>query len=107
MRVAFALCGFAGGVTVPTLCTVTEHGGLKHYTVSNVVLSYAHTSALRASTYHEHSRVRSHITPIPIDFASQGAEVMIGNSVLEPEATHNQTLPTVTMMSLLAMLPHW
>ena len=36
MRVAFALCGFTGGVTVPTLCTVTELCGLEHYTVSNV-----------------------------------------------------------------------
>jgi len=66
MRVAFALCGFAGGVTVPTLSTVAEHGGLKHYTVSNVVLSYAHTSALRASTYCVHS----HNDAYPIDFAS-------------------------------------
>ena len=35
------------------------------------------------------------------------AEVMIGNSIAYPEATHNQTLPTVTVMSLLAMQDHW
>ena len=39
--------------------------------------------------------------------ASQGAEVMIGNSVLEPEAAHNQTLPTVTWVLTLAEQPHW
>lgn len=39
--------------------------------------------------------------------ASQGAEVMIGNSVLEQAATHNQTLPTITVMSMLAAQDHW
>ena len=52
--------------------------------------------------------VESAVTSLPYPLTSlPNAEVMIGNSVLEPEATHNQTLPTVTMMSLLAMLPHW
>jgi len=32
---------------------------------------------------------------------------MIGNSVLEPTATHNQTLPTITVMSLLGLQDHW
>ena len=32
---------------------------------------------------------------------------MIGNSVLEPEATHNQTLPTITVMSMLGLQLHW
>ena len=39
--------------------------------------------------------------------ASQGAVVMIGNSVLEPAATHNQTLPTITFESLLGLQDHW
>jgi len=32
---------------------------------------------------------------------------MIGNSVLEQAATHNQTLPTITVMSLLGLQDHW
>ena len=39
--------------------------------------------------------------------ASQEPEVMIGNSILEPEATHNQTLPTVTWVLTLAEQPTW
>ena len=33
--------------------------------------------------------------------------VMIGNMLLEPEATHNQTLPTITFESLLGLQDHW
>ena len=55
--------------------------------------------------YSSHSGSTS---PMPYPLTSlPNAEVMIGNSIAYPEATHNQTLPTVTMMSLLAMLPHW
>ena len=70
MRVAFALCGFAGGVTVPTLCTVAEHGGLKHYTVSNVVLLFGPSGLL--------SQRCSLALACILCVASQGAEVMIG-----------------------------
>jgi len=39
--------------------------------------------------------------------ASQGAEVMIGNTVLYLVYAHNQTLPTVTMVNTLAEQPTW
>jgi hypothetical protein len=35
------------------------------------------------------------------------AEVMIGNSIAYPEATHNHFLPNNTFYPMLAMLPHW
>ena len=35
------------------------------------------------------------------------AEVMIGNMLREPEAAHNQTLPTVTTVNTLAEQDHW
>ena len=99
MRVAFALCGFFGGVALPTLSILAEHGGLKHYRMSNVFLLFGPSGLLS-------QRCSLALACDPC-VASLGAEVMIGNSVSVPAATHNQTLPTVTMMSLLAMLPHW
>ena len=39
--------------------------------------------------------------------ASQGAEVMIGNTVLYLVYAHNQTLPIITVMSLLGLQDHW
>ena len=35
------------------------------------------------------------------------AEVMIGNMLLEPEATHNQNLPNSTFYPLLGLQDHW
>ena len=32
---------------------------------------------------------------------------MIGNMLLEPAATHNQTLPNITFSSLLGLQDHW
>ena len=32
---------------------------------------------------------------------------MIGNSITYPEATHNQSLPIVTMVSMLGLQDHW
>ncbi len=55
-------------------------------------------SALRAS-YHSVADLIRFTYSQTYCLASQGPEVMIGNSVLEPEATHNQTLPIVTMVT--------
>ena len=61
---------------------------LEHYTVSNVVLLFGPSGLLS-------QRVGLALA-CDLCLASQGPEVMIGNSVLEQVATHNQTLPNNT-----------
>ena len=55
--------------------------------------------------YSSHSGSTS---PMPHPLTSlPNAEVMIGNTVLYPVYAHNQTLPIITVMSLLGLQDHW
>ena len=107
MRVAFALLGWGGSSQFGTVCILAEHGGLEHYRMSTV----------RHSTGSTHrpfgppptlNTLGSTVTTRPTPMTSlPNAEVMIGNSIAYPEATHNQFLPNNTFYPMLAMLPHW
>ena len=75
------------------------------WSVWNIIgcLSWFYCSALRASR----PSVWVWLQRVTYCLASPGAEVMIGNSVLEQAATHNHFLPIITQESLLGLQDHW
>ena len=113
MRVAFALCGFAGGVALPTLCILGSMAGLQHYRMPN---GHVRMPMIQLSVSENRKSVTSvNITPCMrlmcvnhfMLVYSCRAEVMIGKVFLYLVYAHNQTLPNNTRVDMLAAQHHW
>ena len=90
---------FVGRASSVTVCILAEHGGLEHYRMSTV-----------GSTHRPFGPppTVSTVTTMPTPMTSlPNAEVMIGNSITYPDTAHNQSLPIVTRMDMLAAQHHW